>query len=109
MSYAPGIDTAAIRQWVAEKLEPSAVEEKLKAQGLDAEAIAVHIKEFRRLRNSKKLSSGFIYLATGAVLGFVSTVLTVFNPVPGLINYILYGLTSIAVLIIFRGLYLIFE
>jgi hypothetical protein len=35
--------------------------------------------------------------------------LTVINPVPALYYYILYGLTSISITIIFIGLYLVFE
>lgn len=54
-------------------------------------------------------TKGFICLAAGAFLGFISCVITLINPIPELYNLVLYGLTSIAVIIIFIGLYLVFE
>jgi hypothetical protein len=48
-------------------------------------------------------------MGSGAFLGFLSCVLTLINPVPELYNLILYGLTSIAIIIIVLGLYLVFE
>ena len=53
--------------------------------------------------------TGFICLGIGAMTGFISCVLTLTNPVPELYNVILYGLTSVAVTIIFIGLYFVFE
>ncbi len=52
---------------------------------------------------------GFTLAGAGAVLGFISCVLTIINPIPELYYIILYGLTSIAILLIFAGLYFIFE
>lgn len=109
MSFVSTIDAATIQQWIAAKLEPAAVEKDLQLKGFDEKAIAAHLKEFRKARNAKKLSAGMVYMAIGAFLGFISTVLAIFNPVPELYNYILYGLTSVAILIIFWGLYLVFE
>ncbi|MBK6399866.1 MAG: hypothetical protein IPF75_16835 [Bacteroidetes bacterium] len=59
--------------------------------------------------NAIRQKRGFTFAATGAVLGFVSCVLSQTNPVPELYHIILYGLTSIAILLIFAGLYFIFE
>lgn len=52
---------------------------------------------------------GFTMLVAGAVLGFISCVLTLTNPVPSLYYWILYGVTSTAVLLISWGLYYVFE
>lgn len=109
MSFLSTIDASAIQQWMAAKLEPTAVEKELQSKGWDATAIAEHVKAFRKARNAKKLAAGMVYMAIGAFLGFISTLLTIFNPFPELYNYILYGLTSLSVLIIFWGLYLAFE
>ncbi|MFZ7113883.1 MAG: hypothetical protein ACO1G9_00795 [Bacteroidota bacterium] len=59
--------------------------------------------------NAIRQKRGFSFTATGAVLGFISCVLSLTNPVPELYYIILYGLTSIAILLIFVGLYFIFE
>ena len=109
MSFVSTIDAATIQQWIAAKLEPPAVEKELQLKGFDEEAVAKHLKEFKKARNAKRLSAGFVYMAIGSVLGFTSTMLTIINPVPELYNYILYGLTSVAILVLFWGLYLVFE
>jgi hypothetical protein len=109
MSFVSTIDAATMQQWIAAKLEPPAVEKELQSKGYDAESVARYLKEFKKARHAKRLFSGFVCMAIGALLGFISTMLTIFNPFPELYNYILYGLTSVAILVIFWGLYLVFE
>lgn len=109
MSYAANIDPATIQQWIAARLEPAAIEAELHARGLDAESIKAHLQAFRKSKMAKRQFAGFLWTAIGAFLGFISCVLTLINPVPELYNIILFGLTSIAILVIFYGLYLIFE
>ncbi|MBL0358632.1 MAG: hypothetical protein IPP72_18000 [Chitinophagaceae bacterium] len=109
MSYTATVDAATIQQWINAKLEPQAIEQELLVKGFDASAIASHLKEYRRLKNAKKQFTGFVCMAIGAFLGFISCVLTILNPVPELYNIILFGLTSLAILIIFLGLYFVFE
>jgi predicted RND superfamily exporter protein len=58
---------------------------------------------------SRRRNKGFIWTAAGAFLGFASCVLTIINPVPALYDLLLYGVTSLAILMIFVGLYLVFE
>ena len=103
------IDATLIQRWVSAKLEPRSIEEELRSKGFDADSISLHLNAYKKLRNEKKRFSGFICLATGAFLGFVSCVLTVINPIPDLYNIILFGLTSVSILIICLGLYLVFE
>jgi hypothetical protein len=98
-----------IQQWIADKFDAQKIREELLAHGCDAETINDHIKEFRRIKNAARQTSGFICLAVGAFLGFLSCVITLINPVPELYNWFLFGLTSIAVLIICRGLYCVLE
>lgn len=111
MSYMPTatIDAATIQQWIAAKLEPQVIEEDLVSKGMDSTVISTHLKEYRRLRNAKKQFTGFVCLALGAFLGFISCVLSILNPIPELYNIILFGLTSVAILIICLGLYFVFE
>lgn len=109
MSYTASIDQAAIHKWVAAKLDPKVIEEQLLAEGFDMDAVAEHLKEFRRLKNAKRQFTGFVCMGIGAFLGFISCVLTLVNAVPDLYNVILYGLTSLAITIIFIGLYFVFE
>ncbi|HMU71880.1 MAG TPA: hypothetical protein PKD93_04040 [Ferruginibacter sp.] len=108
MSASP-VNTVVIQQWIAEQLDIQRVKEKLAALGYDEETTRLHLAEFKKIKYGKRQFAGFVYLAIGAVLGFISCILTVFNPVPELYNWILFGLTSVAVLIIFLGLYYLLE
>jgi hypothetical protein len=109
MSYTAAVETATIQQWISTKLEPKTIEQELIAKGLDADAVAAHLAEYKRVKNAKRQTTGFICMAVGAFLGFISCVLTLVNPIPELYNLILYGLTSLAILVIFWGLYFVFE
>lgn len=52
---------------------------------------------------------GLKWVAAGAILGFLSCVCSICNPVESLYFVNLYGVSSVAVLIAFYGLYQIFE
>ena len=109
MSYAATLNSSLIQQWITEKHDSDTIREKLVGLGFEEDAIISHIKEYKKQRHAKRLVTGFICMGVGAFLGFVSCVLTIINPVPELYNWILYGLTSIAISTIFVGLYFVFE
>jgi len=109
MSYIKTIDQSVLQQWVSAKLDLLTVEEKLRSMGLDSESITTHLKDYKRLCNAKKQFMGFAFMALGAFLGFLSCVISLVNPIPELYNLILYGLTSIAIIVIFIGMYCVFE
>ena len=109
MHHIPSVNPSIIKQWVADKLDNQKIQQMLHADGYDEEAIANHLQEVRKLKIAKRQVTGFIYLAAGAFLGFISCVLTLINPIPALYNWILFGLTSIAIMVIFIGLYYVFE
>ncbi|MBK7434762.1 MAG: hypothetical protein IPI66_13295 [Chitinophagaceae bacterium] len=109
MSFAESIDQSLIRQWIEEKLEPEKVRELLTARGLDHESISIHLKAFRKLRHEKRQFMGFVCMGAGAFLGFISCILSIMNPVPEMYGLFMYGFTSLAILIVFAGLYLVFE
>ena len=90
--------------WETEK-----VSEQLFAQGHDEMSVDLLLREFKKLRNAKRQQIGFLLAGVGAFLGLLSCLLTIFNPFPELFNVILYGLTSVAIIIAFIGLYYIFE
>jgi hypothetical protein len=103
------IDTAQLSRWAAEKMDPETVRAALESRGLDPDSIKSYMAEFRKLRNARKQFGGFLCCGIGAFLGFVGCVLSMINPVPELYGFFLYGLTSLAILVIFAGLYLLFE
>ncbi len=96
--------TERLKQWIDEGIEISAIKEKLTLEGLDEAAIENCIREFKKMKYGRRQTIGFILLAIGAFLGFFSFVLTITNPVPGLYGFFLYGLSSLAIVVIFIGL-----
>ncbi len=109
MPNATTISPALIHQWIRDKFDVQRVKEELLSRDFDDDSIDAHVREFKRLKYAKRQTNGFIYLAGGAFLGFISCVLTLINPVPVLYNIILYGLTSISILVICLGLYYLLE
>jgi hypothetical protein len=109
MSNANVVSAETIQQWLQQKLQPTAIEEELKAKGFNTEMITQFIKEFKKARYAKRRFTAFVLMGIGAVVGFVSCVLTVLNVMPHMFDLFLYGLTIIAAILVFAGLYLLFE
>ena len=109
MSGAPAIENTVIEHWVAEKLDSQKVIDRLAALGYDEEAIEENVRAFKKALYAKRQFAGFIFLGVGAFVGFLSCIIALVNPVPDLFHWFLYGLTSIALIFIFYGLYLLFN
>lgn len=109
MPYTSAISADFVQQWLADKRSVESVQDELMQSGLDPEFIQERLAIYRKLVHARRQTAGFLYMGIGAFLGFVSCVLTLVNPVPELYNWILYGLTSVAIGIIFVGLYFVFE
>lgn len=103
MSYTTSVNADVFQQWIADRLDMQKVKEKLAAMGYDEETASLQLREFKKLKYGKRQFIGFVCLAAGAFIGFLSCLLTLINPIPGLYNWTLYGLTSVAVLVIFLG------
>lgn len=109
MSQTATINPAMVQQWVSDNLTQQAIEADLNAKGLDVNHISAYLTAFKKHRNANRQFKGFVCMGFGAFLGFVSCVLTLINLFPQLYNWILYGLTSIAIAVIMLGLYFVFE
>jgi hypothetical protein len=109
MSFPTAVNATTIQQWVADKMDVQKVQDELRNSGLDETSIAAHLSAFKKAKYAKRQFTGFMCMAIGAVLGFISCVLTLTNPIPELYYWFLYGLTSVAISVIFIGLYFVFE
>lgn len=103
------IDDALVSKWIDAKLAPVDIKKQLEQQGFSEDNIAIYVREYKKKRYAGRRFNGFICAGIGAFLGFISCLLSIVNPIPELFNIILFGLTSIAILVIFFGLYLLFE
>ncbi len=107
-------ETIAIDESICQRvlsLKPSAdsIEQELHKLGIHPEQIGEYVKAIKRMRDAKRRSVGFVCMAAGAFLGFLSCVLTITHALPDMFNFVFYGLTSVAVCIVVLGLYYVFE
>ena len=109
MQSQPSLDAALIRSWIDARLEPTAVEEQLRHSQFPDEIIGAYLKAYKKERYAGRRFNGFFCAGLGALLGFISCLLTIINPIPELYNVILFGLTSVAIGLICLGLYFLFE
>ena len=109
MSATIQLDHSLISQWILEKLQPAAAQEQLTASGVEPIVAEAYIREFKRIRNSRRQRKGLVWTSIGAFLGFISCLLSIFNPVPSMYDLFLYGFISLAITFICVGLYYIFE
>ncbi len=109
MADSQTIDAGMIQQFLAENHNATTVSEKLHALGWDKELIMKYISEFKRLKNARRQTLGTVYMVAGGLIGFLSCVLAIVDPIPELYNWFLFGLTSVAILLACYGLYNFFE
>lgn len=83
--------------------------EELKLKGLDSLQIVETLTSFKKKKHTEKQNIGFVVTAIGAFIGFLSCLFTMLDFAPEMRGFMLYGLTSIAILVVFIGLFLIFE
>lgn len=57
----------------------------------------------------QRQTKGLYFLVSGALSGFLSCVLTLSGIMPSWEGFFLYGLSTLAMLLIVYGLYLVFE
>ena len=102
-------DQSVIEQWLLTKASNSSIEQQLQESGMPVELADEYRRAYQKRLVARRQVKGFKAMAIGAFLGFASCVLTLINPIPALYDVILYGLTSVAIVIIFWGMYLVFE
>ncbi len=107
MTQTFSLNTTLIQQWVKEKTSATEIQHQLRS--LPPEVITAYEEAHKKAVYAKKQMRGFICMAVGAFLGFISCVFTMINPVPALYDLVLYGVTSVAVAIVFVGLYYVVE
>lgn len=81
----------------------------LQKEGYISEQIAEIMKLYKKKKMDERTRKGFILMAIGSVLGFISCVCTVYEIIPGLRDVILYGLTSVGITLALWGGYYVFE
>jgi len=103
------IDPSAVERWSMEGRGPEELRGILAAEGHDEESIRSVLDAVLKMQRGRRQWKGFASAGAGAMLGFISCVLSLVNPVPELYGVFLYGFTSVAMVLIVAGLYLVLE
>ena len=108
MSTSLNIQHAA-KEWLDHRLSNEEIKTELLKRGFEEHNLPEMMKEIARLRNARKTSSGLILVLAGAVLCLLSCVLTLTGSYTGSsFQLILYGITTLGILVSFGGLIKIF-
>lgn len=102
-------DESRIKYWVNENIPLNEIEKELSEAGFNEDEIVAGIRAYKKIKNAGKHSNGITCVIVGTIMGFSSCMLAVLNPIPELFHLFLYGITPVAILILFVGLYLLFE
>ena len=109
MSINIAITETTMQQWLQQNHTVEEVRISLLSNGLPDSLVDEYLVKYKKILGAKRQMNGFVCLTIGAFLGFISCVCTLANVIPSFYYEILYGLTSIAITIIFVGLYFVFE
>ena len=109
MTASHNVNQQILKQWVdSDFSEKEVIQHLQQLQVNDADA-QIHLMEFKKKKLQRRTTMGVSCFIAGGFIGFLSCLLSIANPIPEWYNTILYGLTSLAMLVIFAGLYFIFE
>jgi len=98
------------KEWLDKGLGTEQIMLELKKRGFDERHIPEMMAQIKKLQNARKTSGGLILILIGAVICLLSCVLTMTSSYSHT-NFavILYGFTTLGILIVFGGLMKIFN
>lgn len=92
--------------WFEQDFTEERIRTELSALGVEERYLPEMLKEIKRLRQSKNMTSGLIFILIGAFTCLMSCIVTIVSE--SNMDLTLYGLTSVGIVIVFIGLYKIF-
>jgi hypothetical protein len=109
MSKAVSVEQRA-KKWLDNGVTDKQIEAELLASGTDTRHISDMLAEIKKLRNARKTANGLIFILAGAVTCLLSCVLTMTSSYSNSnFSMVLYGFTTIGIIIVFVGLMKIFN
>jgi hypothetical protein len=85
------------------------IEQRLEEKGHDERFVKAFVKEAIKLRYSKRRSQWLTLILSGAVICFISFLLTITSSFSAsAFPIVLYGLTSVGILVVFTGFMKVF-
>lgn len=96
-----------IIEWVNQGLSDEQIKNELITAGTDERYIIDLLTEVKKIRHSKRVANALIYIIVGALFCLASCIITLLSD--SSTPLILYGFTTIGIVIIFIGLYKVFN
>jgi len=93
-------------EWLQKGLDNTQIKAELINKGIDERDIPEMLKEISKMRHSRNVTSALYFILAGAFLCLISCIITLMSAQTNAV--VLYGLTSLGIVIIFVGLYKIF-
>ena len=103
------LDHGLIQQWVNNSMDEPSISAQLNQSGMSPDITELYLQAFRKFKDEKRYKTGITLIISGAILGFISCVASLCNIAPEYCTLILVGLTSVSLMLVFSGLYLVFE
>lgn len=95
-------------EWLDKGYDNQQISDELMKLGIEEGHVPEMLKEIVKLRNSRKTASGLVFILIGAVICLISCIVTLTSDTHN-ITFVLYGLTSLGIIIVFGGLMKIFS
>lgn len=102
-------DETLFRSWQQRNVSKAVVQEELNNQGFSLEEITSMLEDYNRYRIARRNTMGWTLMGLGGLLGLVSCIFTMLDPMPVIRGFFMYGLTSLAVVMALYGCYLVME
>lgn len=98
------------KEWLDKGLGTEQIMLELQKRGFEERHIPEMMAQIKKLQNARKTSNGLIYILIGAVVCLLSCVLTMTSSYSNSnFGLMLYGFTTLGILIVFVGLFKIFN
>ena len=93
--------------WLDKGLSDTQIKEEILNIGIEERNLQDIFKEVIKLRRSRNTTKGLMFILAGAMLCLISCVFTIMSSDTN-VGFMLYGVTSIGIIVVFIGLIKIF-
>jgi hypothetical protein len=110
MSATLSLRQELLQQWMRERASAEAIRTQLQAEQADESTIEAYVAAFKKSCTEARLWRGFLCIAIGAFIGFLSFLLTFLEALPeSWYAFTFFGLTTAGISVICLGLYYLLE
>ncbi|MCB0700154.1 MAG: hypothetical protein H6551_04135 [Chitinophagales bacterium] len=95
------------RLWLQKGLSDTQIKSEMLQLGIEERNIPEMLKEVVKMRRSRNTTNGLVFILIGAMMCLISCVYTLASATPDT-GLMLYGLTSLGIVVVFVGLVKIF-